>query len=151
VFDRGRPWQGGHGQLLGGLGSDAPCVGGSDLRGQRQAGRGSWYWELGNSRSWRRRPKYISLVSLVWNLAPLVYLLFKISFPPLLETSKCFFSSNFPKNKRIEKRRERIEKMTSRTPAITIVEPSIHDGDDLSTFRSAPCFWDPLGDRGNNE
>jgi hypothetical protein len=41
--------------------------------------------------------------------------------------------------------------MTSRTPAITIVEPSIHDGDDLSTFRSAPCFWDPLGDRGNNE
>lgn len=34
--------------------------------------------------------------------------------------------------------------MSSRTPAITIVEPSIHDGDDLSTFRSAPCLLGPL-------
>ena len=109
VFGRGRPWQGGHGQWLGGLGSDAPCVGGSDLRGQRQAGRGSWYWELGNSRSWRRRPKYISLVSLVWNLAPLVYLLFKISFPPLLETSKWFFFFQFSEEQknREEERKDR--------------------------------------------
>lgn len=53
VFDRGRPWQGGHGQWLGGLGSDAPCVGGSDLRGQRQAGRGSWVVGVGRgSGSW---------------------------------------------------------------------------------------------------
>jgi hypothetical protein len=46
VFGRGRPWQGGHGQLLGGLGSDAPCVGGSDLRGQGKqvVGRGIGSW-----------------------------------------------------------------------------------------------------------
>jgi len=93
------------------------------VKGRQVVGRGSWAWVVvvGAGELSFLAEKKTQVYKQAWSLwsgtCPLlVYLLFKISFPLLLENLKVFSASDFKKNKRIEKRRERLEKDVIQDP-----------------------------------